>query len=101
MLPIQYAANIRELTVLFFVNPATFELIRLSDRGILAAKTLPRQSPVILPARLVSSSFQMRSMPIIEIAVLRIIMIIRLLGTIAAKPDVRMRKTSWAPPIGI
>lgn len=49
-MPMQYAANIRALTVLFLVNPATFELIRLRDKGILAAKTPPRQRPVIFPA---------------------------------------------------
>lgn len=32
--PIQYAANIRALTVLFLVNPATFKLIRLRQRDI-------------------------------------------------------------------
>jgi len=97
----QYAANMSELTVLFFVNPATFELIKLRDNGMLAANTPPRHRPVILPARLSSLSFQIRSIPTIETAVLKIIMRIRVLGTSEADPEVRRRKTSWAPPIGI
>lgn len=101
MFPIQYAANMTALTVLFLVNPATFELIRLRDKGMLAAKTPPRQRPVIFPARLSSPSFQIRSIPTIETAVLKIIMRIRVFGTSEATPELRMRKTSCAPPIGI
>jgi hypothetical protein len=90
----QYAANMSALTVLFFVNPATFELIRLRDKGMFAAKTPPRHRPVIFPARLSSSSFQISSIPTIETAVLNIIIRIRDLGTSEATPEVRSRKTS-------
>lgn len=101
MLPTQYATNIRALTVLFLVNPATFELIILSDKGMLAAKTAPKQRPVILPARFSSSNFQIRIMPIIETVVFKIIMKIRLERTRVAKPEVRRRNVSWAAPMGI
>lgn len=83
------------------MKPATFELMMLSERGILTAKTAPRARPVSLPRRLSSSSFQTSIMPIREVRVLNIIMRIRVWGTKVAMPAVRMRKTTWAPPRGI
>lgn len=47
MFPTQYAIKSKVLVTLRFVKPATFELMILSARGMLAAKTAPRVKPVI------------------------------------------------------
>ena len=91
----------RALTVLRLVKPATFELTRLSDKGMLAANTAPKEMPTSRPTLLFSSSFHTRIIPIIEVAVLIIIMITRVLGMYVVNTVVATIKTICAAPRGI
>ena len=80
-MPTQYATNIKELMTLRFVNPATLELIKLNDRGMLTANTQPKTRPVSRPPMLSMSNFQIKIMPIIEVMAFTIIVGIREDGT--------------------
>jgi hypothetical protein len=47
--PTQYAINTSELTVLLFVNPATFDVIKLREMEIFIANTQAKTRPVMRP----------------------------------------------------
>lgn len=97
----QYATNISALTVLRFVKPAMFELITLSWRGILTAKTEPSVIPTIRPCKLSGPSVQTRMIPIIDVAQFTIIIGMRLWGTHFATATEKVRKVICAAPRGI
>ncbi len=82
-----------------FVKPPTLELIKLSDSGMLAAKTLPRHKPAIRAARPSHSYTMIR--PAIDVSVLNIMSARRMEGTKVAVLEVKSRKTSCVAPTGI
>ena len=101
MFPTQYAMKNSALVTLLFVNPATFELIKLSDSGMLTPNTAPRVMPTIWPVGWFWSSFQISIIPTIDAEQLIIIMRIRVDGMYVATTVDINRKTIWAPPMGI
>jgi hypothetical protein len=80
------------------VNPATFEVTRLSEMGMFIAKTTANTTPVIFPAWL--SRQYKRTIPTMETAVLKIMSSTRALRRYEARKEVITRKTISTPPLG-
>jgi hypothetical protein len=87
-------------TVAFFVNPPTFDVIRLSEMGILVANGPSRNMPTHRPQRFESGRVFIKITPMRAKRITTIMVIIRLFFTYAAVQQMQPIAAIWRRPLG-